>query len=373
MADALGMIETKGFVGMVEAADAMVKAAQGRARRLREDRRRLRHRHRARRRRGGQGGDRSRAARGRARRRGGLGARDSAPARQHRSRCCRSAASRRRRAKRRRRRQVASNGSADGPRQGHRHGGRDPQGGRARGAQAPRRARLRRRRQADRRSVVAVDAVGAGIGEVVLYARARRRGRPRSPRTGRSTRRSWRSSTRSRSTATPRYSEGSRAGEPYMQTLDEKRIQEIVEKVMARLGGADLPATPLEAIDRAVVEAQPRRAGLRAAAARRDARTRTCASRAARRGVFADVDSAAKAARKAFEQNERTPIESAQQDGRGDARGDARRTCASSPSTPSTRPGSAASRTSSRRTRSSRRRRRAPRSCGRSPTPATTA
>ena len=28
MADALGMIETKGFVGMVEAADAMVKAAR---------------------------------------------------------------------------------------------------------------------------------------------------------------------------------------------------------------------------------------------------------------------------------------------------------------------------------------------------------
>ncbi len=28
MADALGMIETKGFVGMVEAADAMVKAAK---------------------------------------------------------------------------------------------------------------------------------------------------------------------------------------------------------------------------------------------------------------------------------------------------------------------------------------------------------
>ena len=27
MADALGMIETKGFVGMVEASDAMVKAA----------------------------------------------------------------------------------------------------------------------------------------------------------------------------------------------------------------------------------------------------------------------------------------------------------------------------------------------------------
>ena len=28
MADALGMIETKGLVGMVEAADAMVKAAR---------------------------------------------------------------------------------------------------------------------------------------------------------------------------------------------------------------------------------------------------------------------------------------------------------------------------------------------------------
>ena len=28
MSDALGMIETKGFVGMVEAADAMVKAAR---------------------------------------------------------------------------------------------------------------------------------------------------------------------------------------------------------------------------------------------------------------------------------------------------------------------------------------------------------
>ncbi len=28
MADALGMIETKGFVGMVEAADAAVKAAK---------------------------------------------------------------------------------------------------------------------------------------------------------------------------------------------------------------------------------------------------------------------------------------------------------------------------------------------------------
>ncbi|SRR5690625_3085774 len=43
---------------------------------------------------------------------------------------------------------------------------------------------------------VAVDGVGAGVGEVVLVAR----GRPRPPRDGRSTRSSWRSSTPSRST-----------------------------------------------------------------------------------------------------------------------------------------------------------------------------
>src|SRR6266446_5466414 len=42
-----------------------------------------------------------------------------------------------------------------------------------------------------------------------------------------------------------------------MQSLDEKRIQEIVEKVMARLGGADLPSSPLEAIDRAIVKTLP--------------------------------------------------------------------------------------------------------------------
>ena len=35
MADALGMIETKGFTAMVEAADAMVKAAKVSAGRLR--------------------------------------------------------------------------------------------------------------------------------------------------------------------------------------------------------------------------------------------------------------------------------------------------------------------------------------------------
>ena len=38
MSDALGMIETRGFVGMVEAADAMVKAAKVELVGCREDR-----------------------------------------------------------------------------------------------------------------------------------------------------------------------------------------------------------------------------------------------------------------------------------------------------------------------------------------------
>ena len=42
-----------------------------------------------------------------------------------------------------------------------------------------------------------------------------------------------------------------------MNGLDEKRIQEIVEKVMARLGGG-LPSSPLEAVERAAVQAAPR-------------------------------------------------------------------------------------------------------------------
>jgi hypothetical protein len=53
--DALGMIETRGFVGMAEAADAMVKAAQVDLVGYREDRRRIRHRCRPRRCRRGPG------------------------------------------------------------------------------------------------------------------------------------------------------------------------------------------------------------------------------------------------------------------------------------------------------------------------------
>jgi acyl-CoA reductase-like NAD-dependent aldehyde dehydrogenase len=92
--------------------------------------------------------------------------------------------------------------------------------------------------------------------------------------------------------------------------LDERRIQEIVEKVMARLGNANLPASPLEAIDRAVVRTAPLPKApsygqpLPSEMKRGFARVPN-----ARLGIFPDVDSAAKAARKAFEQYDRTPIE----------------------------------------------------------------
>ena len=95
-----------------------------------------------------------------------------------------------------------------------------------------------------------------------------------------------------------------------MQTLDEKRIQEIVEKVMARLGGADLPSSPLEAIDRAVIKTVPLPKAPAYGQPRPDEiKHRNIRIPAARRGIFPDVDSAAKAARKAFEQYDRTPIE----------------------------------------------------------------
>ncbi len=56
MAEALGMIECRSFAAMVEAADAMVKAAKVELVELREDGRRLRHRHHPRRRGGREGG-----------------------------------------------------------------------------------------------------------------------------------------------------------------------------------------------------------------------------------------------------------------------------------------------------------------------------
>jgi acyl-CoA reductase-like NAD-dependent aldehyde dehydrogenase len=93
-----------------------------------------------------------------------------------------------------------------------------------------------------------------------------------------------------------------------MSTLDERRIQEIVEKVMARLGAADLPANPLEAIERAVVEARPK-APAYGQPRPEEIKHKNIRVPAARKGIFPDVDTAVKAARKAFEQYDRTPIE----------------------------------------------------------------
>ena len=86
--------------------------------------------------------------------------------------------------------------------------------------------------------------------------------------------------------------------------VSEDRIQEIVEKVMARLG-TGLPSSPAEAVDRAAARARPfappptfegpKRGGGRIPAGRL--------------GLFPDVDSAAKAARKAFEEFERSSME----------------------------------------------------------------
>ncbi|MFI5290261.1 MAG: aldehyde dehydrogenase, partial [Polyangia bacterium] len=97
-------------------------------------------------------------------------------------------------------------------------------------------------------------------------------------------------------------------------TLDERRIQEIVEKVMARLGGANLPASPVDAIDRAlekipraVQRAQPN-APAYGQPLPSEMKHRNVRVPQARLGVFPDVDSAAKAARKAFEEYDRTPI-----------------------------------------------------------------
>jgi acyl-CoA reductase-like NAD-dependent aldehyde dehydrogenase len=91
--------------------------------------------------------------------------------------------------------------------------------------------------------------------------------------------------------------------------LDERRIQEIVEKVMARLGSG-VPATPLEAIERAVVRTVPLpNAPAYGQPLPSEMKRGQVRVPAARRGIFPDVDSAAKAARKAFEEFDRTSLE----------------------------------------------------------------
>jgi aldehyde dehydrogenase len=85
--------------------------------------------------------------------------------------------------------------------------------------------------------------------------------------------------------------------------VDEKRIQEIVDKVMARLGAPGaLPSSPAEAIERAAARVKP--LGNESSSKKGGARIP-----AARLGIFADVDAAAKAARKAYEEYERAPLE----------------------------------------------------------------
>jgi acyl-CoA reductase-like NAD-dependent aldehyde dehydrogenase len=92
-----------------------------------------------------------------------------------------------------------------------------------------------------------------------------------------------------------------------MSTLDEKRIQEIVDKVMARLG-AGFPSSPAEAVERAA--SNPRLSTTtRTASDDGGGRKPPLRIPTARHGVFTDVDSAAKAARKAFEELDRTPLE----------------------------------------------------------------
>src|SRR6478609_10653468 len=73
-----------------------------------------------------------------------------------------------------------------------------------------------------------------------------------------------------------------------MASLDERKIEEIVARVLERLGGGAAPA--------------PNRGGpLELPKSKANIPRGT-------NGVYADADEAAKAARKAFEQNERTPI-----------------------------------------------------------------
>jgi acyl-CoA reductase-like NAD-dependent aldehyde dehydrogenase len=91
--------------------------------------------------------------------------------------------------------------------------------------------------------------------------------------------------------------------------IDERRIQEIVEKVMSRLGNG-VPSTPLEAIERAVVKTSPLpnapAYGQPLVSEMKRGHVRVPS---ARLGIFPDVDSAAKAARKAFEQYDKIPVE----------------------------------------------------------------
>ncbi len=74
-----------------------------------------------------------------------------------------------------------------------------------------------------------------------------------------------------------------------MATLDERKIEEIVAKVLERLGGGGVTSAP--ARGPAPEPSKPKANIPRGT-----------------NGVYADPDQAATAARKAFEQNEKTPV-----------------------------------------------------------------
>jgi len=99
-------------------------------------------------------------------------------------------------------------------------------------------------------------------------------------------------------------------GEPatlsgFRVTMDERRIQEIVDKVMARLG-TGVPGTPMEAVNQAVNNP---RLSTTARSASDVPERKSLKVPVGKHGVFPDVDSATKAARKAFEEFDKTPLE----------------------------------------------------------------
>ncbi len=87
-----------------------------------------------------------------------------------------------------------------------------------------------------------------------------------------------------------------------MAQLDERRIQEIVERVVARLG-AGMPATTAEAVERAAQRMPPPRPSTS------DGPRKQVRVPRGTLGIYPDVDAAVKAARAAYEQHERAPLE----------------------------------------------------------------
>ena len=77
--------------------------------------------------------------------------------------------------------------------------------------------------------------------------------------------------------------------------IDEKKIEEIVSRVLDRLGGSGIAKAPPHG-------------NVPAAAASPPSMTRKANIPRGTNGVYGDADSAAKAARRAFEQNEKTPV-----------------------------------------------------------------